>query len=152
MQRGLLGIQRRFRVGSLLGGGLGFSAGLFKRGGLGVQFCQYGAVFGAHLPQHRVKGQHLVQAFCLCQQPQRPAAVQPLHGPQLFLAQGKPRVIFSLLGSQRRAGGFCGSPANIQFGLGGLHGGSHVSDLPRQFRRLPGEHGNLVLGLRLGAF
>ena len=135
-----------------MGGGLGFGAGLFKRGGLGVQLCQYGAVFGAHLPQHRVKGQHLVQAFCLCQQPQCPAAVQPLHGPQLFLAQGKPRVILSLLGSQRRIGGFCGSLANIQFGLGSLHGGSHVSDLPRQFRCLPGERGNLVLGLRLGAF
>mgnify|MGYP000414837684 CR=1 FL=1 len=35
---------------------------------------------------------------------------------------------------------------------GSLYGGSHVGDLPRQFRRLPGERGNLVLGLRLGAF
>ncbi len=68
----LLALQLCSCVLSAAGGVLGLGAGLLQRGGLGVKLGQNGTVFGAHLAQHGVKGQQLVQAFGLCQQPKRP--------------------------------------------------------------------------------
>ena len=149
MQRGLLGIQRRFRVGSLLGGGLGFARACSSAAASASSSAST-ALFLALICRSTVsKGQHLVQAFACANSHsarRRPAAAWPA------AARAKAsRASYSVRLAVSDVRRLLRQPANIN-SVWAACGGSHVGDLPRQFRRLPGERGNLVLGLRLGAF
>ena len=148
-QRCLLLFECRLGIGGLPGGLVRCGAGLLQCGGLGVQLGQNRAVPRAHLLQNRVERQQLVQAFGLRQQPDGPAAVQPLHRAQLLTADGQPCVVLGLLGVQCGAGGVRRGLPLVQNGLCILHGGGHGGNLPGQLGGLPGQGGNLALGLRL---
>ena len=132
VQGSLLALQLCSCVLSAAGGVLGLGAGLLQCSGLGVKLGQHGTVFGAHLAQHGVKGQQLVQAFGLCQQPERPAAVQPLHCAQLLLADGKACLVLRLLGVPGSPCGFRVRQTRVQLCLCLLHGSGYRLNLPRQ--------------------
>ena len=148
-QRCLLLFESRLGIDGLPGSLVRRGAGLLQCGGLGVQLGQNRAVPRTHLLQNRVERQQLVQAFGLRQQPDGPAAVQPLHRAQLLTADGQPRVVLGLLGVQCGAGGVRRGLPLVQNGLRILHGGGHGGNLPGQLGGLPGQGGNLALGLRL---
>ena len=149
-QRCLLLFECRLGIGGLPGGLVRCGAGLLQCGGLGVQLGQNRAVPRAHLLQNRVERQQLVQAFGLRQQPSTAPPPSSRCIARSCSRQTASRASYSacLVSSAARAASAaaCRSSKTV---CAFCTAAVTAVICPASFGGLPGQGGNLALGLRL---